>query len=911
MSELVKNGNKIDIVGLPGDGSGALVINVDCEGSSVTLPDQINLYIGGSAATFGEVDRDTGYVLWNFYNCDEANITATAMVGSILAPGANLTLEGNACGTFIADSITVKGETHTRPFHGKFKPSDDTTSVDVEKAWLDSKGAPETSVSHDAVSVQLYYADEDGNATEPVLDSKGQRLVAQLSDANNWKASFGGLPKKQDGVALRYTVVEIDAPADYDSTVTGGSNSFVITNQHKAQVEISASKDWRDSDDADGLRPDSIEASVVRVAKDGSEQVVGTLSLSKANGWKGSVSGLPAADGEGNEYSYSLKEVDVEGYDSVISLASNPTKDEFGNISYEFSLVNTHKTKTIDVKVKKEWNDGSGTADNRPDSVTARLCVLSDDGQKIPVEGVEDKELNDENGWTASWSGLPANKAGEQINYTVDEVDVPEGYELTDVSGVQEDGGYAFTMTNTASQEEDAFALTGYSVRSISGPDLQPEKVCYVDPKITKALTGRQLQEGEFKFQLISEKTGEVVSTATNEKSGMVDFDKGENNKNPDGMEACCLKFTEAGTYVYVVKEVSEQKDPTIQYSDEVVKFVVNVSEIDGALVSDGGTYFHYDSADDAVATYSIAGDSGEHPTITNSVKPVVLGLSKANAQGVGLQDATYGLYRNGTEGEGNAVLVAQATSDANGHMAFVAEPGGEPISEGVEYWFQEISAPDGYALSLDQSVHFKLLRSGEGSNTAYYLEYANGDKSDTYPVGEIVEFEDGIPVTDQELFVVLNKVDSSRNAVSGARLGVREANSDEAIAEWDSGDVGYVLRGVRANVAYVLYERAVPDGYAKAGDVTFMLDAYGNVSIVEGNSAAVNGQDVVNAFGAGNALTMIDYKQGELVKRVAASSEERKFAKTGDGVHAEAVAVLAAGALCATLIARRFRRSE
>ena len=49
-SEFAKNGDAIYIVGLPNDGSGSLVINVDCEGSSATLPRQINLYLGGKAA---------------------------------------------------------------------------------------------------------------------------------------------------------------------------------------------------------------------------------------------------------------------------------------------------------------------------------------------------------------------------------------------------------------------------------------------------------------------------------------------------------------------------------------------------------------------------------------------------------------------------------------------------------------------------------------------------------------------------------------------------------------------------------------------------------------------------------------------------------------------------------------------
>ncbi len=343
-SELAKSGDAINIVGLPDDGSGALVINVDCEGSSVTLPSQINLYLGDRAANFGEVDADTGYVLWNFYNLgDETSITATNLVGSILAPGASLTLNGNACGTFIADAITAKGNTSARPFHGSFEAVEATASVD-----------------------------------------------------------------------------------------------------------ISATMTWDDGADADGLRPDAVAVSIVRTAKDGSTQVVGTRSLSEANSWKASAVGLPAADSDGNEYSYALKQEDVQGYDGAVSLASEPTKDDFGNVSYEFSLVNTHKAKTVGVKVKMEWKDGGNAAGNRPDSVTARLYVLSADGQKTPVEGAADKVLSSKNDWTATWTELPANKAGERIDYTVDEVDVPEGYELTDVTREQTDDGYVFTITNSA-----------------------------------------------------------------------------------------------------------------------------------------------------------------------------------------------------------------------------------------------------------------------------------------------------------------------------------------------------------------------------------------------------------------------------------------------------------------------------
>ncbi|MDY5463818.1 Spy0128 family protein [Hornefia butyriciproducens] len=66
------------------------------------------------------------------------------------------------------------------------------------------------------------------------------------------------------------------------------------------------------------------------------------------------------------------------------------------------------------------------------------------------------------------------------------------------------------------------------------------------DISITKKLTGRDLAEDEFTFQLKDE-TGRVVDTAKNKADGSVTFPK--------------LKFTEAGTYTYTVSEVSGEEE--------------------------------------------------------------------------------------------------------------------------------------------------------------------------------------------------------------------------------------------------------------------------------------------------------------------------------------------------------------
>lgn len=348
------------------------------------------------------------------------------------------------------------------------------------------------------------------------------------------------------------------------------------------------------------------------------------IELNGQNGWKAEVDDLPVTgviDGRKGKFAYTVEEARVDGYEGKVELAKQ------ADGSYAFAVTNRHEAAKTSVNVRKVWDDGDDIDRLRPESVKAQLCVKQADGQVVPVEGVDPVILNEDNNWSAGWTDLDARKDGEDIQYTVQEVEVPDGYEVEVSDGVSDDDGasYTYTMTNKHQTEECDFSLTGYSVASVSDI-LQPDDECYVDPKIVKRLDGRALEAGEFKFQLVDEKTGEVVSTASNDESGMVDFDKAA-NVAPDGMDASCLKFTKEGTYSYIVKEVSESKDPSIDYSNEVVKFVVQVTRDSagsltsdkGRLVADGGTYYYYENAG---STLSKELPPDEHPTITNSVEP-------------------------------------------------------------------------------------------------------------------------------------------------------------------------------------------------------------------------------------------------------------------------------------------------
>lgn len=763
-----------------------------------------------------------------------------------------------------------------------------TVSVAAQKSWADDGDAD--GVRPDSVTIRVKRSVAGGQPEDT-------GTVLTLVEDNGWHAEADGLPAADaDGNAYEYQLVE-DPIGGYEGTAKTSESvdpstgvktfSVELTNRHERQkTKVVVSKAWDDEDNQDGIRPQKVTVALKRTVE-GTEATedVRQIELNGQNGWKAEVDDLPVAgviDGRKGKFAYTVEEARVDGYEGKVELAKQ------ADGSYAFAVTNRHEAAKTSVNVRKVWDDGDDIDRLRPESVKAQLCVKQADGQVVPVEGVDPVILNEDNNWSAGWTDLDARKDGEDIQYTVQEVEVPDGYEVEVSDGVSDDDGasYTYTMTNKHQTEGCDFSLTGYSVASVNDI-LQPDDECYVDPKIVKRLDGRALEAGEFKFQLVDEKTGEAVSIASNDESGMVDFDKAA-NVAPDGMDASCLKFTKEGTYSYIVKEVSESKDPSIDYSNEVVKFVVqvtrdsagNLTSDKGRLVADGGTYYYYENAG---STLSKELPPDEHPTITNSVEPISLGLRKTDADGTkDLSGATYGLYK----AEDNA-KVAEAVSGEDGTMVFTSAD--MPISEGVKYYFLEISAPDGYLLDKTPTSAFTIGHSGTGSSIEYHATFDDGHVSESATFGQTIAIDCGT-VTDKAFGIVLSKVDADGKGIKGAKLEVREATGSKAIDSWESDGAGHVLSGVQPGVKYVFHEASAPSGYAQASDVEFTVDASGKVSIVSGGKATVSGKGVVNAYAGDASLTMIDYKKDEKVDHKTTerseprtTTKDRSIPQTGD----------------------------
>ena len=211
------------------------------------------------------------------------------------------------------------------------------------------------------------------------------------------------------------------------------------------------------------------------------------------------------------------------------------------------------------------------------------------------------------------------------------------------------------------------------------------------------------------------------------------------------------------------------------------------------------------------------------------------------------------------------------------------------PISEGVKYYFLEISAPDGYLLDKTPTSAFTIGHSGTGSSIEYRATFDDGHVSESATFGQTIAIDCGT-VTDKAFGIVLSKVDADGKGIKGAKLEVREATGSKAIDSWESNGAGHVLSGVQPGVKYVFHEASAPSGYAQASDVEFTVDASGKVSIVSGGKATVSGKGVVNAYAGDASLTMIDYKKDEKVEykttersEPRTTTKDRSIPQTGD----------------------------
>ena len=277
------------------------------------------------------------------------------------------------------------------------------------------------------VTVRKVWDDADNQdgmrpASLAVTLSNGKTVT--LSAGNNWEATIEGLPKYAAGEEIEYTWTEGELPEGYELTnteVAGEGLVTTLTNTHTPELtEATVKKVWADSENQDGKRPTSLTVTLSNGAK---------VTLTEDNGWQATVGELPKYK-NGKEIEYTWTE------DALPSGYTLTNTAKAGTVT---TLTNAHTPETVDVTVRKVWDDADNQDGMRPTSLTVSLS----NGQGVT--------LNASNNWTDTITGLPKYAAGEEIEYTWTEGELPEGYELTNTEVAGE--GLVTTLTNTHTPE--------------------------------------------------------------------------------------------------------------------------------------------------------------------------------------------------------------------------------------------------------------------------------------------------------------------------------------------------------------------------------------------------------------------------------------------------------------------------
>ena len=263
---------------------------------------------------------------------------------------------------------------------------------------------------------------QDGKRTTSVKVQilKNDKEVVQeieVSEATGWKFESKALPKYENGKLIKYTVKEVVVKGYTSTITTEKEGKYTITNEYTPEkIAVSGQKTWIDNNDQDRMRPASVTVALLANGKETGKTAIATAET----GWKYEFTELDRYQ-NGKAIEYTVKEVGVyTGY----------TATETG-----MNVTNTHTPEKTSVKGKKIWKDEDNKDGIRPASITVKLLA---DGK----ETGQTATVSETSGWTYEFTGLDRYQEGKEIAYTVEEVNVPDGY----TASVE---GYNITNTHT------------------------------------------------------------------------------------------------------------------------------------------------------------------------------------------------------------------------------------------------------------------------------------------------------------------------------------------------------------------------------------------------------------------------------------------------------------------------------
>lgn len=337
------------------------------------------------------------------------------------------------------------------------------TALSVKVNKVDGEGKP-------VVGAKLVIKDENGKV---ITNEDGKPKYSYTTDGK--EIHITQIP------AGNYILSEVEAPEGYyrsedvTFTVKDGSEkdaegkpitvTIVTMTDEKIPEDgmITVSKVWDDSDNQDGIRPDSI---TVELYENGTDTAVDEAALSKENGWTATFKNLKPW------MTYTVKEkTTVNGYTSTVTPTTvTPSENEA-----IITVTNKHEAEKTTVSGSKTWVDDTET--DRPESITVSLYANGSFARKQTVTQADN--------WNWTFEGLDKYKDGKEIQYTISEDSLPgyvttvNGLNLTnkkftvkinkvDITGEQEVTGATLQVTDESGEVIDTWISDDKGAHDIS-----------------------------------------------------------------------------------------------------------------------------------------------------------------------------------------------------------------------------------------------------------------------------------------------------------------------------------------------------------------------------------------------------------------------------------------------------------
>ena len=321
----------------------------------------------------------------------------------------------------------------------------ETTYVEGKKVWKDDNNLE--GYRPESITVRLLANNVEVDTVQVTEKTK--------NDAGEWLYSFTNLPKYSGGELIKYTVKE-DQVANYDAPAYDDENPYIIINTHQTtELKVVVNKNWVETS-AEGIKDEFGHVDTIEVRLEGkvNDNVyyneTQPITAGEDGNWTYEFTNLPEYR-EGQKVIYTAYEIT-----NVNEYSVSTEKDN--NI---ITITNTYTPGKTDISGEKIWDDADNQDGIRPASITIKLLADGEEFRSTTVTA--------EDNWAYSFTNLPKNHDGKEIEYTLEEVSV-DGYTST-IDKAE------YNITNTHTPETVSFYINKIWEDNDNNDGKRPESI--------------------------------------------------------------------------------------------------------------------------------------------------------------------------------------------------------------------------------------------------------------------------------------------------------------------------------------------------------------------------------------------------------------------------------------------------